>query len=121
KGVVSIASGDFNNDGLPDLCVLTESAAALYANNKGKFQKQAAPLPVGRYEDAVWIDYDHDYDLDLVLLGQASKLLRNNGTAGFTDQTVDFPFVKGHALSGVAFELIADTSGVDLVVGYEDR
>jgi Tfp pilus assembly protein PilF len=121
KGVVSIAAGDFNNDGLADLCVLTDSGAALYLNAKGKFQKQAVQLPAGRYEKAVWLDYDHDYDLDLVLLGEQSKLLRNNGAAGFSDQTADFPFVKGHALSGVAFELIADTSGVDLVVGYEDR
>src|SRR5947207_9701366 len=39
KGVVSIAAGDFNNDGLPDLCVLTESGAGLYVNKQGKFQK----------------------------------------------------------------------------------
>src|SRR5713226_2228649 len=121
KGVVSIAAGDFNNDGLPDLCVLTDSSATLYVNSKGKFQKSAVSLPAGRYEQAVWIDYDHDYDLDLILLGQQSKLVRNNGAAGFSDQTADFPFVKGHALSGVAFELVSDTSGVDLVVGYEDR
>src|SRR5207248_1734857 len=95
--------------------------AALYLNKQGKFQKQAVPLPAGHYEKAVWIDYDHDYDLDLVLLGEQSKLLRNNGAAGFSDQTADFPFVKGHALSGVTFELIADTGGVDLVVSYEDR
>ncbi len=121
KGVVSIAAGDFNNDGLPDLCVLTESGATLYLNSRGKFQKSAVSLPAGHYEQAVWIDYDHDYDLDLILLGQQSKLVRNNGAAGFSDQTADFPFVKGHALSGVAFELVSDTSGVDLVVGYEDR
>src|SRR5713101_7865512 len=121
KAVISVTAGDFDNDGLPDLCVLTESGAALYSNKKGKFQKEAAQLPPGRYESAVWIDYDHDYDLDLILLGENSKLLRNNGAAGFSDQTADFPFVKGHALAGVAYELIADTGGVDLVVSYEDR
>jgi tetratricopeptide (TPR) repeat protein len=121
KGVVSIAAGDFNNDGLPDLCVVTESGAALYSNKHGKFQKEAVKLPPGHYEKAVWIDYDHDYDVDLVLLGENSKLMRNNGAAGFSDQTADFPFVKGHALSGAAFELVADTGGVDLVVSYEDR
>lgn len=121
KNIVSIAAGDFNNDGLPDLCVLTESGAALYANKQGRFQKEAAALPAGRYEKAVWIDYDHDYDLDLILLGESSKLLRNNGAAGFSDQTADFPFVKGHALSGAPYSLIADTSGVDLAVSYQDR
>src|SRR5260370_1039576 len=121
KNIVSIAAGDYNNDGLPDLCVITESGAALYSNKQGKFQKEAVKLPPGHYEKAVWIDYDHDYDLDLILLGENSKLMRNNGAAGFSDQTADFPFVKGHALSGAAFELIADTNGVDLVVSYEDR
>ncbi len=56
KGVVSIAAGDFNNDGLPDLCVLTESGAALYVNKQGKFQKHPVQLPAGHYEKAVWID-----------------------------------------------------------------
>jgi tetratricopeptide (TPR) repeat protein len=121
KGVISVAAGDFNNDGLPDLCVITESGAALYVNKQGKFEKDPAPLPAGRFEKAIWIDYDHDYDLDLALLGENSKLLRNNGPAGFSDQTSDFPFVKGHALSGTPFSLVADTSGVDLVVSYEDR
>ncbi len=121
KGIVSIAAGDFNNDGLPDLCVLTESGASLYVNRQGKFQKDAVSLPAGRFEKAVWIDYDHDYDLDLVLLGENSKLLRNNGAAGFSDQTADFPFVKGHALSSAVFELIADASGIDLAVSYKDR
>ena len=121
KGIVSIAAGDFNNDGLPDLCVLTESGASLYVNKQGKFQKDAANLPPGRFKKAVWIDYDHDYDLDLVLSGENSKLLRNNGTAGFSDQTADFPFVKGHALSGAVFELIADANGNDLAVSYKDH
>jgi len=103
KGVVSIAAGDFNNDGLPDLCVLTEFGATVYVNKQGKFQKHPAQLPAGHYEKAVWIDYDHDYDLDLVLLGENSKLMRNNVAPGFSDQTADFPFVKGHALTGVAF------------------
>ncbi|MBI3470645.1 MAG: VCBS repeat-containing protein, partial [Candidatus Solibacter usitatus] len=121
KGIASIAPGDFNNDGLPDLCVLTESGASLWINQKGKFQKHPAQLPEGRFEKAVWIDYDHDYDLDLVLLGAKSALVRNNGAAGFSDQTASFPFAKAHASDGAIFKLIADTPGVDLVVAYEDR
>jgi len=121
KAVISIAAGDLDNDNFPDLCVLAESGAALYTNKKGRFQKEAAPLPPGRFESAVWIDYDHDYDLDLILLGENSKLLRNNGTAGFSDLTGEFPFVKGRALRGSLFELISDANGFDLVVSYTDR
>ena len=39
------------------------------------------PLP--RFEKAVWLDYDHDNDLDLFLLGRKSVLMRNQGSAGF--------------------------------------
>jgi Flp pilus assembly protein TadD len=120
RDVVSIAPGDFDNDGLTDLAVLTTHGATLYRNVKGEFQKQA-DLVSGSFRQAVWLDYDHDYDLDLFLLGDDSKLLRNNGQAGFGDETARFPFVSGHALSGVPFDLEPDTPGFDLVVSYQDR
>jgi tetratricopeptide (TPR) repeat protein len=121
KDVVSIAPGDYDNDGLPDLCVLTRSGAELYRNRKGKFEKSPIKLPAGRFAKAVWIDYDHDYDLDLVLLGENSALARNDGEAGFSDQTVTFPFVKGNAIDGAMIDLIADTNGMDLAVSYQDH
>lgn len=121
KGVRAIVPGDFNNDGLADLAVLTASGAQLFMNQKGKFAAHGAALPAGRFENAVWVDYDHDYDLDLLLLGENSRLARNNGEAGFSDQTAAFPFVKGAATRGTVFELISDTSGSDLVVLYKDR
>src|SRR5207237_1113823 len=68
-----------------------------------------------------WLDYDHDYDLDLVLLGEDAALLRNNGQAGFSDETAHFPFVKGTALDAVMFELVPDTPAMDLVVTYAGR
>ncbi len=120
RDVVSIAPGDFDNDGLPDLCVITPQGAALYRNVKGKFQKHA-DLAAGSFRQAVWMDYDHDYDLDLFLIGDNSKLLRNNGEAGFSDETRRFPFVPGRALSAVRFDLEPDTPGFDLVVSYGGR
>jgi tetratricopeptide (TPR) repeat protein len=120
RDVVSIAPGDFDNDGLPDLCVITSRAALLYRNVKGKFQQQAT-LATGSFRKAVWIDYDHDYDPDLVLLGDDSRLLRNNGAAGFSDETRRFPFVAGRALDAALFDLEPDTPGFDLVVSYQDR
>lgn len=121
KGIVSIAAGDYDNDGLPDLCVITASGAALYHNNKGKFAKSALKLPSGRFVKAVWLDFDHDYDLDLVLLGQNAVLARNNGAAGFSDDTAAFPFQKGNAIDAAVIDLIPDTNGMDLVVSYRDH
>jgi tetratricopeptide (TPR) repeat protein len=120
KGVVSIAPGDFNNDGLPDLAVLTHAGAALYVNHGGRFELSAQKLPAGSYNKAVWIDYDHDYDLDLILLGDKSVLLRNEGTAGFSDQTAQFPFTAGRAIDGAVFDLAPDSDEADLAVLYSD-
>jgi hypothetical protein len=121
KDVISVAAGDYNNDGLPDLAILTKSGAALYENQKGTFVKQGVKLPAGPFAKAVWLDYDHDYDLDLVLLGENSALMRNNGAAGFSDESKSFPFVKGKPLDATLFDLVPDTDGFDLVVSFEDR
>ena len=121
QNIVSIAAGDYDNDGLPDLCILTKAGAALYHNNKGKFEKSAVKLPAGHFAKAVWLDFDHDYDLDLILLGETSALARNNGEAGFSDDTAAFPFAKGNAIDAAPIDLIADTNGVDLAVSYADH
>ncbi len=121
RGVISAAAGDFDNDGLADLCILTEQGPLLYKNVKGKFEKFAANLPEGKFEKALWIDYDHDYDLDLLLLGEKSVLLRNQGAAGFADHTKDFPFVVGHALDAVLYRWQADSKAFDVVVSYQDH
>jgi hypothetical protein len=120
-GVISIAPGDFNNDGLADLAVLTLDGAALYVNHAGKFQKANFSLPQGRFSKAVWLDFDHDYDLDLFLFGEDSALARNNGSAGFSDESARFPFLKGPVLDAVALDMVPDTPAMDLLVSYADR
>src|SRR5580693_6549393 len=120
-GVVSAAAGDFDNDGLEDLCILTEGGPLLYRNVKGKFERMPANLPPGRFEKAVWLDYDHDYDLDLLLLGEKSVLLRNQGAAGFEERADGFPFVAGHAIDAVSYRWMADSKAFDLVVSYADH
>ncbi len=115
-GAISVAVGDFDNDGISDLCVITPTEAFL----SKKFAR-GLTVAKGKFTKAVWIDYDHDYDLDLVLLGEEQKLFRNQGPAGFVDKTASFPFVKGVALDAVAFRLEAETKGWDLAVSYADR
>jgi len=121
KDVMFIAPGDFDNDGLMDLCVLTGAGPELYRNTGGKFARAAAELPKRRFERAVWIDYDHDYDLDLVLLGDMPALVRNQGSAGFADRTADFPFAKGHPVSAEKLRVDPDSKAFDLAVFYSDR
>ncbi len=123
RDAISIATGDYNNDGLPDLCILTKTGVSLYLNEKGVFHKDVHQPAVasGIWTKAVWLDYDHDYDLDLLLLGEHSVLLRNQGPAGFQDRTADFPFASGRALDAAAFRIVPDTKGYDLVVSYRDH
>lgn len=119
--ILSAAVGDYDNDGLADLCVLTANGAVLFHNTKAGFERSKVPLPGGRYEFAVWLDYDHDYDLDLILFGSQTRLLRNQLPEGFTDRTADVPFEQAPALSATVTRLIPDTKSHDLVVTYRDR
>lgn len=120
-GVIGFAPGDFDNDGLMDLCVLIESGPLLYRNVGGKFVRQAAKLPARRFDAAVWIDYDHDSDLDLLLLGPEPALMRNQGAAGWSDQTADFPFIKGTVTEARKLRVDSDSKGFDLAVLYRDH
>src|SRR5262249_25032930 len=110
---------DFNNDGLVDLCVITSSGPVLYENKKGTFAKSKFSLPTGTYSSAVWIDFDHDYDLDLILLGKKPVLLRNQGEAGFVEHP--FPFVAGEAIDAVPIRVVADSKSKDLIISYKDH
>jgi len=121
-GVVTVAPGDFDNDGATDLAVITTAGATLWRNAGGEhFVNSGIPLPAGTFTQAFWLDYDHDYDLDLVLLGPRSYLLRNAGAAGFGDVSAEFPFVQGTATDAVPFQSGDDTIGHDVVVSYADR
>lgn len=121
KDVLSAAVGDFDNDGRPDLCVLTAAAPVVLRNTPKGFERVQLSLPQGRFEAALWVDYDHDYDQDLILFGEKTVLLRNQLPAGFADRTSDIPFAAGKAVSAVVTRLIPDTKSHDIVVSYENR
>jgi hypothetical protein len=123
RHVVHVAAGDYDNDGLIDLCIVTTNGVLVYRNDKtAGFQKQPLPPAGNDLRRAVWIDYDHDRDLDLILLGGRSLLLRNDGKAGWEDRTGDFPFVQGAAVDAVSVRILPDdTRAFDLLVSYQDR
>ena len=120
-GVIDVAPGDFDDDGRMDLCVLTVAGPVLYRNTGGKFVRQPTKLPAGRFDAAVWVDFDHDYDLDLILLGPQPVLLRNQGAAGWADRTEEFPFVKGAVTSARKLRVRPDSKAFDLAAFYRDR
>jgi tetratricopeptide (TPR) repeat protein len=123
-GVRDAVLGDFDDDGKPDLAIVTVAGATLYRNVGGWFEKFPVKLPAGDFQTAVWLDVDHDYDLDLILLGKSAAYVRNPGggaSEGWTDRTADFPFVAGQALAAATLHAVSDTQGMDLAVAYADH
>ncbi len=114
-GATSVSAGDFNNDGLPDLC----AGALLITNQKGQFRAAEKPLLAGSFRKCVWVDYDHDYDLDLLLLGATPALMRNNGDGSWTAVTSSFPFAAGDAIDAAVLE-VGENNGFDIVVAYQN-
>lgn len=87
---------DCNNDGYLDLFVLgSDGRARLYRNRAhGRFEDVTVSARVEMVNGAtraIFVDLDHDGDLDLVATGpQGVRALRNNADDTFTDATTDF-------------------------------
>src|SRR4051812_10408549 len=89
----SLAWGDFNNDGFPDLYVnpLSPGQSLLYSNiGNGTFTRittQAIGTDVSTSFGAAWADYDNDGLLDLFVAVNGTGndwLYHNNGNGSFT-------------------------------------
>jgi VCBS repeat-containing protein len=90
-GPASVAVGDFNGDGNPDLAVanqLTSTVSVLLGSAGGSFTRQTPDLTVGDFPVSVAVgNFDGDQDPDLAVAngysGTVSVLLGGNG-ASFT-------------------------------------
>jgi hypothetical protein len=84
----SVAWGDYDNDGDLDLlaCGLTDSDVTfskIFRNDSGSFVDINAPLiGVQAAHGDVWVDYDNDGDLDLMIMGSTGN---HNNLVGFYD------------------------------------
>jgi Tfp pilus assembly protein PilF len=88
---ISSTSGDYNNDGFPDLFIIRKEGDILYKNlGNGTFEDVTAASNIGSKVPgtvALFFDADHDGDLDL-FEGTTGKnlLFRNNSDGTFTEQ-----------------------------------
>ncbi len=98
---LTVLTGDYNNDGWPDVFVACDSTPSLYFQNKrdGTFQENGAFSALAYNEDggeqsgmgATAADYNHDGLLDIAKTNFADdipNLYRNNGRGFFSDVTV---------------------------------
>jgi len=123
---IACAVGDFDNDGLPDVAIAMNDRVLLFRNvGGGRFADvtEAARI-VPRYHPSglIFVDYDHDGDLDLFVTGEGKTdakpnvLWRNNGDKTFTDWTQQAGLGgDGSTTASVLTDLNNDRA-VDLIV-----
>ncbi len=121
-GLRQAAAGDMNNDGRSDLCLAGSAGASLLTETEHDSPAFGQPqtLAAGDFNACLWVDYDHDYDLDLLAVGSDQVLLRNNGDGTFADVSDSFPFAEGVALGATWLELWENNS-FNIVVAYSDK
>lgn len=81
---------DYDNDGDPDIYIVTASANRLLRNDGGVFTDVTAGDLAGSSSSSAagWADYDLDGDQDLYIANAtANRLLRNDGDGVFVDVT----------------------------------
>ncbi len=125
---VSCTSGDYDNDGYPDLAVSFNEGILLLHNEKnGKFENvaKAAEIKSVGIDGLTFIDYDHDGDLDLygasgilIKVGATesgtSTMWRNNGNGTFANVDIGVSIFSS-AENAVGSDYNNDRA-VDLVV-----
>jgi hypothetical protein len=126
----SVAVGDYNGDGFEDVFVTTSEESGknrLYRNN-GDFTftevGEAAGVANGNDEnnasgDALWLDYNNDGRLDLLVVRFGhSQLFENLGDGTFKDVTTQAGLNKQYLNSIAAIAFDYDRDGyVDILLG----
>ncbi len=83
---------DFNNDGHLDLLLCKENGVQLFTNvNEGEFQDVSSEAFTDHENitasAGLFVDADHDGDLDIFFIGPGESLYRNNGDGTFINVT----------------------------------
>ncbi len=125
EGVFSLAVGDINKDGYPDMFFGRRGAGVLaLSDGKGRFRSTAVAGEADATIAAQFVDYDNDGLLDLVTLSErAAHIFRNIGGDGWVDVTTAARLGALTPSTGGAFQATVigdlDNDGDDDVVVRE--
>ena len=126
NGAVFATFADFDNDGWLDLFIIGgEGRGHLFRNRgNGTFEDVTAKAGVGDVKGArkaLFVDLDHDGDLDLLLVGTGARTAyRNNLDGTFTDATAGFGLAGSGDARDVVFGDFDGDGRIDLFVTNAD-
>ena len=122
QGAAFATFADYDNDGWLDLFVIGgDGRGHLFRNTgSGTFVDVTAKAGVGDVKGArkaVFVDLDHDGDLDLLLIGNGPRTVyRNNLDGTFTEATASFGLAGGGDERDVVFGDFDGDGRVDLFI-----
>jgi Tfp pilus assembly protein PilF len=122
NGAVFATFADYDNDGWLDLFVIDgKSQGHLFRNRgNGSFDEVTSKAGVADVHSArkgVFVDLDHDGDLDLLLVGNGQRTVyRNNLDGTFSDATASFGLAGSGDAGDVAFGDFDGDGRIDVFV-----
>jgi hypothetical protein len=125
----SMAWGDYDNDGDPDLLFTGQIAdnsgvCKLYTNDGASgFSDSGIALPNPYSSSVAWGDFDNDNDLDILISGKTtsgniSAIYENNSAGGFTQAAgITLTAIRSSAVAWGDYD--NDNDQYILIVGYD--
>jgi Flp pilus assembly protein TadD len=121
---LSCAVGDYDNDEVPDLFIICNGTNHLFHGSpNGSFTEVTRDVGItangGTTRSALWLDADHDGDLDLFVCnsGAPNQLFNNNADGTFTDiaSSAGVAVPEGNSVMVLPGDLDGDRT-MDLVI-----